>query len=150
MTLLHDLIYLLTQHFSNYLKQYGMTCTIFQLQGTSVYNEESENCLSCFWLCWGFTTCQPLWVILCSLPEKGRKEIEEIAEEMKKGDREERGTGMKEKKLRNKNIPPLPLPATRTVSQYQLDARVTQDIRHLCHTRPPPHVTHLQVLIKIF
>ena len=27
-------------------------------------------------------TRQPLWVILCRLPEKGRKEIEEIVEEM--------------------------------------------------------------------
>ena len=44
-------------------------------------------------------TCQPLWVILCCLPEKGRKEIEEIVEveEMKERDREERGTGMKVK-----------------------------------------------------
>ena len=25
-----------------------------------------------------------------------------------------------------------------TVSQYQLDALVTQDTQHLCHTRPPP------------
>ena len=46
-------------------------------------------------LCWGLTTCQPLWVILCRLPEKGRKEIEE---EMKERNREERGTGMKGKK----------------------------------------------------
>ena len=43
-------------------------------------------------------TCQPLWVILCHLPEKGRKEIEEIVEEMKERDREGRGTGMKLKK----------------------------------------------------
>ena len=35
------------------------------------------------WLCWGLTTRQPLWVILCRLPEKGRKDIEEIVEEMK-------------------------------------------------------------------
>ena len=26
------------------------------------------------WLCWGLTTRQPLRVILCRLPEKGRKE----------------------------------------------------------------------------
>ena len=51
-----------------------------------------------FLLCWGLTTRQPLWVILCRLPEKGRKEIEEIVEEMKDMDREERGTGMKVKK----------------------------------------------------
>ena len=31
-------------------------------------------------------------------PEKGRKETEEIAEEMKERNREERGTGMKVKK----------------------------------------------------
>ena len=37
---------------------------------------------------WGFMTCQPLWVILSRLPEKGRKEI---VEEMKDRDREERG-----------------------------------------------------------
>ena len=42
-------------------------------------------------------TRQPLWVILCRLPEKGRKKIEEIVE-MKERDREERGTGMKVKK----------------------------------------------------
>ena len=46
-------------------------------------------------VCWGLTTCQPLWVILCRLPEKGRKEI---VEEMKERSREERGTRMKVKK----------------------------------------------------
>ena len=30
----------------------------------------------------------PLWVILCPLPEKGRKEIDKIVEEMKERDRE--------------------------------------------------------------
>ena len=40
-------------------------------------------------------TRQSLWVILCPLPEKGRKEIEEEIKEM---DREETGTGMKVKK----------------------------------------------------
>ena len=51
-----------------------------------------------FLLCWGLTTRQPLRVILCRLPEKGRKEIEERVEEMKERDREERGTGKKVKK----------------------------------------------------
>ena len=46
----------------------------------------------------GLTTRQPLRVILCRLPEKGRKEIEEIVEEMKERAKEERGTGMKVKK----------------------------------------------------
>ena len=36
-------------------------------------------------MCWGLMTCQPLWVILCRLPERGRKETEETAEEMKEG-----------------------------------------------------------------
>ena len=49
-------------------------------------------------LCWGLTTRQALCVILCHLPEKGSKEIEEIAEEMQEMDTEERGTGMKMKK----------------------------------------------------
>ena len=40
-------------------------------------------------LCWGLTTRQPMRVILCRLPEKGRKEIEES-----RGDK--RGTGKKE------------------------------------------------------
>ena len=38
-------------------------------------------------LCLGLTTCQRLWVILCRLSEKGRKEI---VEEMKAREREER------------------------------------------------------------
>ena len=50
------------------------------------------------WLCWGLTTHQPLWVILCRLPEKGRRVIEEIVEEMKERNKEERGTGTKVKK----------------------------------------------------
>ena len=35
---------------------------------------------------WGLMTRQSLWVILCRLPEKGRRKIEEIAEEMKERD----------------------------------------------------------------
>ena len=34
-------------------------------------------------MCWDLTTRQPLWVMLCRLPEKGRKETKEIVEEMK-------------------------------------------------------------------
>ena len=63
------------------------------------FNELLTNdAVSFDWLSWGLTTRQPLWVILCRLPEKGRKKIEEIVEEMKERDREERGTGMKVKK----------------------------------------------------
>ena len=39
------------------------------------------------WLCWGLTTNQPLWVILCYLPEKGRKDIELVVKEMEEMDR---------------------------------------------------------------
>ena len=61
---------------------------------TKLFTLQLINCL----LCWGLTTRQPMRVILCRLPEKGRKEIEERVEEIKERDREERGTGMKVKK----------------------------------------------------
>ena len=41
---------------------------------------------------------QPLLVILCCLPEKGREEVEKIVKEMEEKDRGERGTGMEVKK----------------------------------------------------
>ena len=70
-------------------------------------------------------TCQPLRVILCCLPEKGR-EIEEIAEEMKERDRGERGKRMNVKKQKKKkNIPPLPLPAARIAGLAQLKAKLS-------------------------
>ena len=73
------------------------------------------------WLCWGLTTSQPLWIILCRLPEKGRKEIEEILEETKEREREEKGTWMKVKKTEEiKSSPPLPLPATRIADLAEL------------------------------
>ena len=62
-------------------------------------------------------TRQPLWVILCHLPQKERNEI---VEEMKERDREEGGTGMKVKKQKGQNISPLPLPATRIAGLAQL------------------------------
>ena len=74
-------------------------------------------------------TCQPLWVILCHLPEKGRREIEEIVE-MKERDKGERKMNESE---RTEEIKTFPLYLTcckdsrpcLTVSQYQLDAPVT-------------------------
>ena len=49
-------------------------------QNIYFYKEMSTQNI-CFytvdWLCWGLTTRQPLRVILCRLPEKGRNEIEE-------------------------------------------------------------------------
>ena len=49
-------------------------------------------------LCWGLTTDQPLCVILFRLLEKGRREIEGIAEEMKAWDREEKKMNEREEK----------------------------------------------------
>ena len=63
-----------------------------------IVRKQVQLFISIDWLCWCLTTCQPLRVILCRLPEKGRKEIEERVEEMKERDMEERGTGMKVKK----------------------------------------------------
>ena len=46
----------------------------------------------------GFNDTSTLVGYFCRLPEKGRNETEELVEEMKERDREERGTGMKGKK----------------------------------------------------
>ena len=59
-------------------------------------------------LCWGLTTRQPLWVILCRLPEKGRKVIEEIVEEIKERDREERNRNESEETEEIKIFPIYP------------------------------------------
>ena len=66
-----------------------------------------------------------LWVILCHLPEKGRKEIEEIVEEMKEGQGRKRNRNESEETEEIKHSPSTltcykdsrPCP---TVSQYQL------------------------------
>ena len=78
-----------------------VSLTLFGLsKGPDKVNTNVASTLKsrCFLLFWRLTTRQPLWVILCRPPEKGRMEIEEIVEEMKERDREERGTGMKVKK----------------------------------------------------
>ena len=54
------------------------------------------------------TTCQPLWVILCRLSEKGRKVIEEIVEEIKERDREERNRNESEETEEIKIFPIYP------------------------------------------
>ena len=47
----------------------------------------------CVCVCWGLKTRQPLWVILCRLPENGRREIEEVVDEMKEMNRGDRHKG---------------------------------------------------------
>ena len=54
--------------------------------------------MGCFFIVLGFNNTSTLVGHLCHLPKKGRKEIEEIVEEMKERDEEERGIGMKVKK----------------------------------------------------
>ena len=113
-----------------------------------------------FWLCRGLTTLQRLWVILCRLPEKGRREIEEIVEMMKEGGgggggKGERGKWMKVKKQKKSKHSPSTLTCCKDsrpcpiVSQYQLDAPLTQDTRHLCLTQPPIGRTSRTALISM-
>ena len=64
--------------------------------------------MSGYWLCWGLTTRQTLWVILCRLPEKGKEEIEEIVQVIQERDREDRGTGLKVKKQKKYKHPLYP------------------------------------------
>ena len=81
---------------------------------------------TCDWFdCWGLTTHQPLWVILCRPSEKGRRAIGDS-----RGDERE-GQGRKEnewnwRNRRNKNIPPSTFTCCKdsrpcpTVRKYQL------------------------------
>ena len=70
---------------------------------------QSQNTWSTFisdWLCWSLTKRQPLWVILCCLPEKRRRETEEMVEEMKERDR---GEIENERKWKTEEIKTFPL-----------------------------------------
>ena len=62
-------------------------------------------------------TRQPSWVILCRFPEKGRRQIEEIVEEMKERDR---GEGKMNNSEETEEIKTLPLPAARIAGLAQL------------------------------
>ena len=48
----------------------GRFSAILQKETTLWFNLKLSWTSSLLWLCWGLMTCQPLWVILCSLPEK--------------------------------------------------------------------------------
>ena len=73
--------------FTKQVKPYNPFIHEFLKQFLPFLNMDTSTVWNGDWLCWGLTTRQPLWVILCRLPEKGRKEIEEIVEEMKERDR---------------------------------------------------------------
>ena len=49
-----------------------IACTLYSLCGYPK-RDKQEPLPLIDWLSWGLTTRQPLWVILCRLPEKGRK-----------------------------------------------------------------------------
>ena len=78
----------------------------------------------------GLATTHRFWVILCRIPEKGRREIEEVFEEMKDRIRGERKMNGSEETEEIKTFP-LSLTCCKnsrpcpTVSQYQLDTPVT-------------------------
>ena len=64
-----------------------MRCLIYKYW-VNLIQKRHSNCS--FLIDLGLTTRQPLCVILCRLPEKGRRETEEIVEKMKERDRGER------------------------------------------------------------
>ena len=51
-----------------------LTASTLKNQLTRFFAEMRQRFFVFFLLCWGLMTHQPLWVILCCLPEKGRKE----------------------------------------------------------------------------
>ena len=53
----------------------------------------------------GLTTRQPLWVILCRLPEKGGKEIEGIVDDMKEGQGRKRNRNENEETEETETFP---------------------------------------------
>ena len=87
--------YYVTQYSLTHEPHFGKMQCLLRPFCLNTYGKHSNTLSSkkCkFLMCWGLTPCQPLWVILCCLPEKGRKGIEEIVGEMTERDREERGT----------------------------------------------------------
>ena len=61
-------------------------------------------------LCWGLTTRQPLRVILCRLPEKGRKEVEESRGDEREGQGRKRNRNESEETEEIKTFPLYPYP----------------------------------------
>ena len=94
-------------------------------KATHIFSAKNFRKLYIESLCWGLTTRQPLWVILCRLPEREKSD----RRDSRRDEREEQGR----KRNRNESeeteeIKTFPLKDSRpcpTVSQYQLDAPVT-------------------------
>ena len=112
-------------HFYQLSSKYSEGYWCYRVDTKSNSNTRGE--IKIFLLCWGLMTHQPLWVILCHLPERGRKEIEEMVEEMKEGQGGKRNRKESKETEEIKNTPVTlacykdsrPCP---TVSQY-LDTR---------------------------
>ena len=88
-------------------------------------------------------TRQPLWVILCHLPEKGRREIEETVEEMKERVRGERKMNDSEETEEIKTFPLYPyllqgLQAMPNCKPISVGCPGDGDVRY---TTPLPHQT---------
>ena len=72
-----------------------------------------------------------------------KRDRRDIRGDEREGQRRKKKMNESEETEEIKTFPPLPIPAAKvagrpTVSQYQLDAPVTQDTRHFCLTQPPP------------
>ena len=63
-------------------------CSFTKYSGIASYFSLWHTTSIFFWLCWGLSTRQPLWVILCCLPEKGRKSNRR---DSRRDEREEQG-----------------------------------------------------------
>ena len=84
------------------------------------------------------TTCQPLWVILCYLPQKGRKETDEVVEEMKEGQGRKRYTTESVETGEKQNIPPLLLPAIRIAGLAKIMSNQSVNLLKLFQGRLRP------------
>ena len=93
------------------------------------------------WLCWGLTKRQPLCVILCPLPEIGRKAIEEIVE-MKEKDRRKRNRNENEEteEIETFLLYPYLLQGQQALSNYK--PRSVGRLGDERYTTPLPHLTN--------
>ena len=87
-------------------------------------------------LCWGLMTRQPLYVILCLLPEKGRRDRRYSRGDEREGQARKRNRNGSEETEEIKTFPNhhLPLSATRIAGLAQLEANDSWTCR--CHKIP--------------
>ena len=96
------------------------------------------------WLCWSLTTSTLVGYFVSSPREMEKRDRRDNREDEREGLGSNRN-GNESEETKEIKISPLCLTCYKdnrpcpTVSQYQLDAPVTQDTQHLRHTRPPPY-----------